>query len=78
MQTNAENAVQKHMANLQAEFFHQNTPERNPTAPFLDLEKPEIDRIMERAMKNSPRWRQMKAAGKPKRKSGNRSPKKRR
>ncbi len=63
MQANAENAVQKHMANLQAEFFHQNTPERNATAPFLELEEPEIDRIMERAMKNSPRWRQMKAAG---------------
>ncbi len=63
MQTNAENAVQKHMANLQAEFFHQNTPERNATAPFLELDEPEIDRIMERAMKNSPRWRQMKAAG---------------
>ncbi|WP_373518741.1 transglycosylase domain-containing protein, partial [Pricia sp.] len=28
MQANAEQAVQKHMANLQAEFFHQNTPER--------------------------------------------------
>jgi len=63
MQTNAENAVQKHMAKLQAEFFHQNTPERNPTAPFVDMEKPDIDRIMERAIKNSPRWRQMKAAG---------------
>jgi penicillin-binding protein 1A len=63
MQANAETAVQKHMANLQAEFFHQNTPQRNPTAPFLELEKPDIDRIMERAMKNSPRWRKMKAAG---------------
>ncbi|SDD70831.1 penicillin-binding protein 1A [Pricia antarctica] len=64
MQANAEAAVQKHMTNLQAEFFHQNTPDRNPTAPFLDMEKPEIDRIMERAMKTSPRWRVMKAAGK--------------
>ncbi|HET8738067.1 MAG TPA: transglycosylase domain-containing protein, partial [Pricia sp.] len=63
MQANAEQAVQKHMANLQAEFFHQNTPERNPTAPFLELEKPEIERIMERAMKRSTRWREMKAAG---------------
>ena len=64
MQTNAEQAVQKHMARLQAEFFHQNTPERNATAPFLDLEKSEINRIMERAMKSSPRWRQMKSEGK--------------
>ena len=64
MQANAEMAVQKHMTKLQAEFFHQNTPDRNPTAPFLDLEKSEIDRIMERAIKASPRWREMKAAGK--------------
>ena len=64
MQANAEDAVRKHMARLQAEFFNQNTPDRNPTAPFLDLEKPEIDRIMERAMKNSSRWRKMKAEGK--------------
>ena len=39
MQANAEIAVQKHMTKLQAEFFHQNTPQRNPTAPFLELEK---------------------------------------
>ncbi len=63
MQANAEIAVQKHMTKLQAEFFHQNTPDRNPTAPFLAMEKPEIDRIMERAIKISPRWKQMKAAG---------------
>jgi penicillin-binding protein 1A len=64
MQKNAEEAVGEHMKNLQAEFFHQNTPQRNPTTPFLDLEKGEIDRIMERAMKNSQRWRKMKAEGK--------------
>ena len=64
MQANAENAVRKHMAKLQDEFFHQNTPDRNPTAPFLDLEKEEVDLIMERAMKSSERWRKMKAEGK--------------
>ncbi|WP_149273886.1 penicillin-binding protein 1A [Pareuzebyella sediminis] len=64
MQANAEDAVRQHMKNLQAEFFHQNTPDRNPTAPFLDLERSEIDAIMERAMKSSPRWREMKANGK--------------
>ncbi|HDZ14806.1 hypothetical protein LCGC14_1130820 [marine sediment metagenome] len=64
MQTNAENAVQKHMAKLQAEFFHQNTPERNATTPFYDLETSEINSIMERAMKNSPRWAKMKDEGK--------------
>ncbi len=64
MQLNAEESVQEHMEKLQAEFFHQNTPERNSTAPFLDLEKEEIDKIMERAMKNSDRWREMKRKGK--------------
>lgn len=64
MQANAEEAVNEHMEKLQAEFFHQNTPLRNSTAPFLDLEKEEIDRIMERAMKISDRWRQMKKEGK--------------
>ena len=37
MQQYAEEAVKLHMANLQEEFFKQNTPELNPTAPFLDL-----------------------------------------
>lgn len=64
MQANAEEAVRKHMANLQAEFFHQNTPDRNPTAPFLELTKAETDLIMQRAIKNSPRWKKMKAEGK--------------
>ncbi len=64
MQLNAEEAVQEHMEKLQAEFFHQNTPERNRTAPFLDLEKEEMDNIMERAMKNTDRWREMKKQGK--------------
>lgn len=64
MQQNAEDAVGEHMKRLQAEFFHQNTPDRNATAPFLDLEKSEINGIMERAMKTSDRWRKMKADGK--------------
>lgn len=64
MQKNAEDAVTEHMKNLQAEFFHQNTPDRNPTTPFLNLETEEINRIMERAMKNSDRWRKMKAEDK--------------
>jgi len=64
MQKNAEDAVEQHMIKLQAEFFNQNTPDRNKTAPFLDLDKEEIDRIMERAIKNSDRWREMKKQGK--------------
>ena len=38
MQQYAEESVKLHMTNLQEEFFKQNTPELNPTAPFLDLE----------------------------------------
>lgn len=64
MQANAEEAVNMHMKKLQAEFFNQNTPDRNKTAPFLDIDKSEIDGIMERAMKTSPRWRSMKSDGK--------------
>jgi len=63
MQQHAEDAVEAHMAKLQAEFFNQNTVERNPTTPFLDLETFEIDNIMERAIKTSQRWRAMKRQG---------------
>ena len=64
MQANAEESVNEHMTKLQAEFFHQNTPDRNPTAPFLDLTPEETNGIMERAMKTSERWRIMKDQGK--------------
>ncbi|MDX1332973.1 MAG: transglycosylase domain-containing protein [Robiginitalea sp.] len=64
MQAHAESAVQEHMKRLQAEFFVQNTPDRNPTTPFTDLESEEIRTIMERAMKNSARWRAMSREGK--------------
>ncbi len=64
MQKNAEDAVQAHMKNLQTEFFHQNTPDRNRTAPFLDLTRGAIDTIMNSAMKRSDRWRSMARAGK--------------
>jgi len=60
MQKYAENAVQQHMPRLQAEFFVQNTPKRNPTAPFLELEKEEIDALMQRGIKQSERRRHMK------------------
>ena len=63
MQQNAEDAVSAHMSNLQAEFFNQNTPQRNKTTPFLDLEKSDIDKIMNRAIKSSARWKAMKANG---------------
>ncbi|MBA5764708.1 penicillin-binding protein, partial [Vibrio sp. 404] len=60
MQLHAEEAVARHMPRLQAEFFHQNTPDRNPTAPFLDLDKNQIDALMKRSMRQSERWRHMK------------------
>lgn len=63
MQQNAENAVSQHMQKLQAEFFVQNTKERNPTTPFLDLKTAQIDRIIEAAIKRSQRWRIMKRKG---------------
>ena len=64
MQKNAEEAVEQHMKKLQAEFFHQNTPKRNPTAPFLDITKGAIDTIMRSAVRRSSRWRSMSRQGK--------------
>lgn len=63
MQQYAEEAVEEHMKRLQAEFFVQNTKKRNPTAPFINVNKKEISGILERAMKQSSRWREMKSKG---------------
>ncbi|MBT8376804.1 MAG: transglycosylase domain-containing protein, partial [Bacteroidia bacterium] len=60
MQQYAEEAVMQHMPRLQAEFDHQNTPKRNPTAPFLELDQSEIDDLMKRGMRQSERWRHLK------------------
>jgi len=60
MQQYAENAVAQHMPRLQAEFDHQNTPDRNPTAPFLELDSQEVKALMNRGMRRSERWRKMK------------------
>ncbi|MBT8260109.1 MAG: transglycosylase domain-containing protein [Bacteroidia bacterium] len=60
MQAYAEKSVTDHMPRLQAEFFHQNTLDRNPTAPFLELKPDEIDDLMKRGMRRSERWRKMK------------------
>lgn len=60
MQQYAEDAVQQHMPRLQAEFFNQNTPKRNPTAPFLDLRKGEMDTLFLRFMRQTERRRHMK------------------
>lgn len=60
MQQYAEDAVAQHMPRLQAEFDHQNTPKRNATAPFLELDNSEIKSLMQTGMRRSERWRHMK------------------
>ena len=63
LQALGENAVAKHMKNLQKEFFLQNTEELNPNAPFFDLREGEIDTLMTRTAYRSERWRKGKVAG---------------
>jgi len=62
MQQYAEEAMEEHMANLQKYFF--NEQKRNKKAPFYDLEKEDIRKILNRAKKNSDRYKALKAAGK--------------
>ena len=62
MQEYAENAVTKHISNLQKEFNRQN--EKNPTAPFRDLDKSQVENSIQNAMRVSARWKKMKAQGK--------------
>jgi len=62
MQKYAEEAIAEHMSNLQSYFFKEQ--KRNKTAPFYDLEKSEVNTILERAKKNSERYKRLKIAGK--------------
>ena len=64
MQEYAEEAIAEHMSNLQSYFFKEQ--ERNKTAPFYDLDKSEIKATLERAKKNSERYKRLKIAGKSK------------
>ncbi|MGJ8548504.1 penicillin-binding protein 1A [Winogradskyella wichelsiae] len=64
MQKYAETAVEQHMSKLQAEFDNQNTPDRNKTAPFLDLRESEVTNLLNDAMKRGERWRILKKQGK--------------
>ncbi len=57
MQAYAEEAVQEHMKNLQAEFDRQN--KKNKTKPFRGISQKSIDNIINRAIKNSSRYKQM-------------------
>lgn len=62
MQKYAEDAITEHMSNLQKYFFEEQ--KMNKTAPFYDIEKTKIRDILNRAKKNSVRYKRMKAAGK--------------
>ena len=62
MQQYAEEAVYDHMANLQEEFFDQS--KKNKNAPFVNISDGETESLMNRARKNSERFRIMKAEGK--------------
>ena len=62
MQQYAEEAVYAHMANLQEEFFDQS--KKNKNAPFVNISDAETESLMNRARKNSERFRIMKAEGK--------------
>jgi penicillin-binding protein 1A len=54
MQLYAEEAVEKHMANLQEQFFIE--AKTNKNAPFVNISEAETDRLMKQAMKASYRW----------------------
>ncbi|MGH2665330.1 penicillin-binding protein 1A [Flavobacterium sp.] len=62
MQLYAEEAVKDHLKNLQQEFFLEAA--QNKLAPFIRVTQPEIDKIMERSMKTTERWRIMSDQGK--------------
>src|SRR5690606_26473054 len=62
MQKYAEEAVHDHLSNLQKEFFKQQKGNNN--APFIQLSNTESQKIIDRAMRNSERWKQMANEGK--------------
>ncbi len=64
MQQYGEEAVKEHIKNLQSYFNKEQ--KYNETAPFYDLEDEQIATILERAKKNSDRYKRMKYAKKSK------------
>lgn len=62
MQLYAEEAVKEHLKNLQEEFFLE--AKQNKTAPFIRIKQQDIDKIMDRSMRNTERWRLMTDQGK--------------
>ena len=62
MQQYAEEAIKEHISNLQTYFFKEQ--EKNKTAPFYDVDANQIKNILNRAKKNSERYKRLKIAGK--------------
>ncbi len=62
MQQYAEDAVYKHLPNLQEEFNFQQKDSKN--RPFVRISEDETKKIMMQAMKSSERWKQMEEEGK--------------
>lgn len=62
MQRYAEEAVTEHMSNLQKYFFQEH--KKNKKAPFYDIDKTDIKKILNRAKKSSERYKRMKIANK--------------
>ncbi|MEN9918213.1 MAG: Penicillin-binding protein, partial [Bacteroidota bacterium] len=59
MQLYAEEAMKKHLTNLQIELASQQKDNKN--APFVNISDAETEKLMRKAMKNSTRWKLMKA-----------------
>lgn len=59
IQEHAEDAVKAHIKNLQEEFFKQQKSNKN--APFISITSAETKKIFDKAMRNSERWRILKA-----------------
>ncbi|MFY8214564.1 MAG: penicillin-binding protein 1A [Flavobacterium sp.] len=62
MQTYAEEAVQQHLPNLQAELATQQKENKN--APFVNISDAETKKLLDKAMRASERWREMSALDK--------------
>ncbi|WP_298781163.1 transglycosylase domain-containing protein [uncultured Polaribacter sp.] len=62
MQKYAEEAVKEHMSNLQSYFFKEQ--KKNKTAPFYDIDKDDIAKILDRGKRNSERYKRLKKVGK--------------
>ena len=62
MQLYAEDAMKKHLTNLQIELSSQQKDNKN--APFVNISEIETEKLMKKAMKNSSRWKGMSDQGK--------------